>query len=279
MSDTSKVAGEIIARQERLHEAAEGILRELVAGGFASADDDIIFRELGWDERRVNAEVDRVRLARNSLAVAGGPAAIKTSEKRLAKITSDNAAAKPALQQQIAELQDRLAEMERLEREAQADVNRRTLARDRLKHYAPAHVKLAAQRIRHNAKSMHGGRVAELEQRIKTIDAVLKLSLQDDVEQILLHCGSFPSDHPAAPVVVDGEKVVPQFGWDTYMQELRSERLTAAAELERLLPELQGDLNAAEELQLAYYWDRVDESKPVSDEFDGAQPTRFRRVG
>jgi hypothetical protein len=143
-----ELANEIVRRQSDLYEASENILGRLAEGDLQTVEDAIIFDALNWDKNRILRETARFQRSREVLQAAGTRSDLEKAKTIAAELSAKSAERLPQLQEQIATLQQECDRLTRMEREANADVERRTRLRLELRERVPKHIRDESDRMR-----------------------------------------------------------------------------------------------------------------------------------
>jgi hypothetical protein len=186
---------------------------------------------LGWDDRRIGAEVSRAIRLLSTRKRAGTPAEREEARQAFKTARENLLRERPRLEKILAETTAKLAQLERIDTEAEKVVNDQNVAVESLRELLPDSVIDKVKELQRQFQPTKQQWLAA-KTRLREVDAVLGLSPSSDSAK---HYGK---RHGLLSYQVNGNRrleVVNLAMWEQHKAELKKER----PEVERRLAELQ----------------------------------------
>ncbi len=233
-------AGRVIAEQTEMYEAAEDLLARRAAGE-PDPNDGTVYMALGWEPPEIKRQVER-RETVAAFSRRAGTAADRAQAEQERKAATEDARVGNAkdlvmvqeAQARIAKRNDRLGAADR--RVFGYSEALRVLRDPKL---LPDHLNMRLRMDRSVCDHPDRQRLTVARGRIRSIDGILALRADDQLENIRLHCyGGVECGEAlhAWGTAGPGRAEFPSTAWATYVAGLSAERTELAALVDELTP-------------------------------------------
>jgi hypothetical protein len=271
-------ASEVAAERIRYFEAAEEICTRLANGEERTPDDDLVFAAIPWNEREIIANVDRLKRVKETLTRAGSPAELAAAKKLAEELPEQHREERSKLQEQLQAIEDRLAQINREERDAASRLSVMEGARAALRVLGPPTLKIAIERLRANLRDKLNPQIGECVNRQNWINNVLSWDIGNGSvcdEIIRTHWSSVSSEEirncivrPSAPPKIHPDRN--EHGWSPTTPSNPSAPAPSIdrAKWNELRSALTAELPTVEERLAALKKEQTDACKQIDDLLD-----------